>query len=462
MLNTIFKRISAVIAAAIVAALTVFIFPMNSTYAIAETKTPSDVLDDLQKDESFNQENYPVIGDDYSLKVIQIAESVDKQLFIYVYQPSDEIKDLTATAVNLSTDVPSDNLKVEKDFTYYTLSLVSTNGVFDKYLVEGLEVKASILRFYEIASIYRAFDDSIDKPTTDDNTTTEISESVGQLWTATTYNESVLYAMEYQETIKVESKHVGHIRYLDLKLFQNSTGTDSHYLAFSTDKPIDTLLEAKLLYSYQAHYKEENSLFSTNDKETVSKATTEKTLKNSEIFSKDSWFSDDYEYNRIQSIDEFLNSEKIEFSDETKTDLSDKAWVLRFHESSYFYKGYFTTSSDSFLQNYCNVWQYQTVSEVSILRLKYEYQGDIYNLGVVDNKQTPDEIPDETVTPDTKLDIDFGFMEEFLSEITTKVDSIGRVISIGLSLLISGGIIFFIATLIIKFLNLIFGGRRRG
>ena len=51
-------------------------------------KTASGVLEDLSKDVSFNTENYLSNAKDYSLSVIQLAESADKELFIYVYQPS--------------------------------------------------------------------------------------------------------------------------------------------------------------------------------------------------------------------------------------------------------------------------------------------------------------------------------------------------------------------------------------
>ena len=66
-----------------------------------EAKTYSNVLDDLRKDGTFNTENYPIINDSSNenygtLSVIQIAESVDKELFVYVYQPSGEVKNLKA------------------------------------------------------------------------------------------------------------------------------------------------------------------------------------------------------------------------------------------------------------------------------------------------------------------------------------------------------------------------------
>ena len=58
----------------------------------AEAVSHSNVLDDLSKDEKFNPEDYPAKADDYSLKVIQIAEGANGELFVYVYQPSNDTK----------------------------------------------------------------------------------------------------------------------------------------------------------------------------------------------------------------------------------------------------------------------------------------------------------------------------------------------------------------------------------
>ena len=51
-------------------------------YSFAETTSYSDVLDDLQKDGNFNVNDYKIIENDYSLQVIQIAESENKELLI--------------------------------------------------------------------------------------------------------------------------------------------------------------------------------------------------------------------------------------------------------------------------------------------------------------------------------------------------------------------------------------------
>ena len=394
-MKILYKKICWTVFALLLAVCCLFQSVHTTTARADGTETVySNVLDDLKRDPTFDFEKYPEIADDYSLQVFQIAESKDKELFIYVYQPSNNSKNLVASGINLSTSVQGDNIDFDKNFLDYSLVLLSSEGVFDKYLVKDFEVKSDVLRFYEIAAVYRPFDSSIDEPPVDDNTIEGIACDVGQLWTATTYNGSVIYAMDLQDTIKVDSKHVGFIRYMDLKLFTSHNYTDSHYVAFSTDKPIDTLLQADITYTVNVFYSETNSLFVYNDYKSELESKVNKTLDRDTVFSKDNWFGDDYEYNRIQSIDEFLDKETEEFTQETKAALSDKQWVLRFYESPYSHRVEFTTSSDSYIQNSKTTVFYHEVSYVSILRLKYEYQGDIYDLGVVDNVSSGDANPD--------------------------------------------------------------------
>lgn len=71
----------------------------------AETSGYSDVLADLQKDEAFVASEYVENLTDYSLQVIQIAESEDDELFVYVYQPSGQTKDLRASSIAFSQSV---------------------------------------------------------------------------------------------------------------------------------------------------------------------------------------------------------------------------------------------------------------------------------------------------------------------------------------------------------------------
>ena len=110
-----------------------------------ETKAEgySGVLQDLQKDESFQSGNYPLNGQDYSLRLIQVAESAEKELFLYVYQPSGETKNFTASSVNISTTIND-----EISFLTYRLQKVDSSGTLYKYKVQNFTVKTEPTRYY--------------------------------------------------------------------------------------------------------------------------------------------------------------------------------------------------------------------------------------------------------------------------------------------------------------------------
>ena len=98
------EKILTMIFAFAVAICTIFSMVQISNLG-AKAEGYSGVLQDLQKDKSFQVGNYPLNGQDYSLQLIQVAESTDKELFLYVYQPSGETKNFTASSVNFSTTI---------------------------------------------------------------------------------------------------------------------------------------------------------------------------------------------------------------------------------------------------------------------------------------------------------------------------------------------------------------------
>ena len=272
---------------------------------------------------------------------------------------------------------------------------MSNDTVFDKYLVVGLKVENVVMRYYHINSIYRAFDEDIDEPPTDDNTISDMAYGVGQLWTATTVNGTVAYAVDIIEQIQITSKHVGFIRYLDSKVFISMDMTDSHYVAFSTDHPIDDLLEAELTYSYESYYEYDTTNIFEEDYKNVTKYGNNitRTLKKEEVFETNNWFFfDDYKYNRIQDIKTFIKNESEELLDETEEALKDKQWVLRFLETEYDYFNQYV--NDTYFPYSYTIKQWTNVTNVGILRLKFLYNGDIYDMGVVDNLSQGDEVPD--------------------------------------------------------------------
>ncbi len=371
--------------------------------ARAESVTYSGVLDDLKKDTSFKTENYPTKTDDYSLQIIQLAESVNKELFVYVYQPSGKAKDLKASSINISTTI-NDAIS----FYNYKLELLNSSGVFYKYKVSGLTVKEESVRYYAISSIYRPFDESIDKQASGGNTVTEVNYNVSKQYAFGEINGKPYVNCVDIETIVVTDKFVGFVRYKDgFKLYLSAC--DSHFVAFNTDKPIDKLLEADVYYTTQA-YSSSWVTFSGTSEEFGDKADKYAYLKYMDKVEHtgDGWFAGTYKWDRIQTVEDFIANENkdniyhgtvidvtysTKLTDEALAELKGKKWVLRFAETDYsMWTGQGAYGSFATL-----------VGDVTILRLKFETDGITYNLGVIDNKQTGSTEPSNETEIDVSL-----------------------------------------------------------
>lgn len=368
-----------------------------------EGKAYSNVLDDLKKDSSFNPSNYPTKSNDYSLQIIQLAESIDKELFIYVYQPSGKSKNLKASSINISTTI-NDSIS----YLNYKLELLNSNGVFYKYKVSGLTVKDENVRYYAISSIYRPFDESIDKQVSGGNTVTEVNYAVNKQYCFGEINGKPYVNCVDIETIVVTDKFVGFVRYPDgFKLYVGAC--DSHFVAFNTNKPMDKLLEADVYYTTQeyssswAAFVGENETFGKKaDKYAYLKYTDKVEHTGGGLF------AGTYKWDRIQTVDDFIKNEDREqifsgavidvkisskLTDDALNELKGKKWVLRFTETDYtLWSGQGSYGTFSTI-----------VGDVTILRLKFETDGITYNLGVIDNKQSGSKDPSNETDIDISL-----------------------------------------------------------
>ena len=375
----------------LIVTLCVFLTGAQSFSAVAaeseNEKTASGVLEDLSKDVSFNTENYPSNAKDYSLSVMQLAESTDKELFVYVYQPSgDKVK---ASSINISTMIND-----EISFFNYSLELLNFERALFKYKVTNFEVKKDPARYYAISSIYRPFDACIGDKKSGNNTINEVNYAVNKQYCFGEINGKPYVSCVDIETIVITDKFVGFVRYKDgFKLYVGAC--DSHFVAFNTDKPIDKLLEADVYYTSQSY----SWLFAIG----VGQNETFGEKKDNYAYLKytdkvehtgDGFFAGTYKWDRIQTVDDFINGENREnvyhgavldvkvsskLTDEALNELKGKKWVLRFIETAYSLSGGAngSTSTKSTL-----------IGNVTILRLKFETDGITYNLGVIDNKQT--------------------------------------------------------------------------
>ena len=381
------------------------VFNAAHTVARAEEITYTEVLTDLKKDSSFNADNYPTKADDYSLQIIQLAESVNKELFVYVYQPSgDKVK---ASSINISTTI-NDSIS----YLNYKLELLNSNGVFYKYKVSGLTVKDESVRYYAISSIYRPFDESIDKQASGGNTVTEVNYAANKQYCFGEINGKPYVNCVDIETIVVTDKFVGFVRYPDgFNIFHPIGACDSHFVAFNTDRKMDKLFEADVYYTTQKvaldYFKEENP-FKTDFGE--SKTDNYAYLKYTDKVEHTGGglFAGTYKWDRIQTVDDFIYAEDREtiysgaiinskvsnkLTDEALSELKGKKWVLRFTETDYTKSPKSGMGATTYYHSESTI-----VGDVTILRLKFETDGITYNLGVIDNKQTESREPSNSTS----------------------------------------------------------------
>ena len=386
--------------AVLIVTLCVFLTGAQSFSAVAaedeNEKTASGVLEDLSKDASFSAANYPAAAKDYSLQIIQLAESADKELFVYVYQPSrDKVE---ASSINISTTINDDI-----SFFNYSLELLNFDGTLFKYKVTYFKVKKDPVRYYAISSIYRPFNAGIGDKKSGNNTINEVNYAVNRQYCFGEINGKPYVSCVDIETIVITDKFVGFVRYKDgFKLYVGAC--DSHFVAFNTDKPIDKLLEADVYYTSQSY----SWLFAIG----VGQNETFGEKKDNYAYLKytdkvehtgDGFFAGTYKWDRIQTVDDFINGENREnvyhgavldvkvsskLTDEALNELKGKKWVLRFIETAYSLSGGAngSTSTKSTL-----------IGNVTILRLKFETDGITYNLGVIDNKQTGSTEPSNSI-----------------------------------------------------------------
>lgn len=370
------------------------------------TITYTNVLEDLQRDSSFSKENYPEKATDYSLQIIQLAESSDKELFVYVYQPSGQLKGLVASSINISTTI-NDAIS----YRNYKLELLNADGVFFKYKVSDFVVKDDAVRYYAITSIYRKWDKTIDPATGNDNTITEVNYNVSKQYAFGTINGKPYVNCVDIDTIVVTDKFVGFVRYENGFTLYNSA-CDSHFVAFNTDKPIDKLLEADVYYTTQSYnwnwtaFIGEKETFGTKQENYSYLKYTDKLEHTGE-----GWFAGTYKWDRIQTVDDFISGENREnifhgavldvkvstkLTDSALNELKGKKWVLRFTETAYSFTPDYTGTGSQYSSS-------TVVGDVTILRLKFETDGITYNLGTIDNKQSGGKDPSNITDIDVSL-----------------------------------------------------------
>lgn len=359
--------------------------------ANAATVQYSSALEDLRKDRSFDAMDYPQKADDYSLRIIQIAEGDKGELFVYAYQPSNGNKDYRASYINMSLQ---DRTNQSPTYQLYSLTWLGSDGVFSKYKVDGFSVSSELYRYYNIATIYRVFDDAVDAPAeASDDVNGYIGFSVGRCYCAYYYNGAVVYECEKVDVVDVEILAVGSVRFTEgYKLYTDKC--DAHFVAFSVENfDVDKIYDATVVYTVQPYVWSFVLGVGESEKSNGAPVTTPRDISSMETASNDGdgLLGKKYEWQRIVTKDKFeaqledYKNEELVFSE---GDLGSAEFVFQFLETDY------TLSSGN-----GNTFKHFTkVTDVGILRLHFLSEGKTYNLGVVSDLVSDDGEPDFEVT----------------------------------------------------------------
>ncbi len=397
MKNKILKICNLIVSVVLSALVVFFAFVDIYGVMLASAETSAEVLQDLRKDKDFNENDYPYVVDDYSLQVIQIAESSNKELFVYAYQPCNDTYDLVGTKISISYGYSLNGTGLTPKL--YNLRLISTSGTLDKYYVDGFTVPNDGDRYYNIVEIFRMVHTDLDEideafPKTD------IAYSVGQQWYVCDLNGSKHYEMNTFNTLYVDTVFNGNFTFSDgltwNDLIHTQEPTDCWFYCFSVEEyVIKHIYDADLNYSIR-HIRDsygygDHTITYSNVRENQVI-----TLKDSDkmTYVSPGLGAPDLEWNRILSAEEFIRtaeSQGAKISDTQREKIKASQWVFTYLETERTEDKYGSTLTGGVT----HIDNYEDVYDVGLLRLHFQdTSGKHYDLGVVNDLTDPDNIAD--------------------------------------------------------------------
>lgn len=401
----------------IIAALFAFVVTMISgqaplsayltSHAESTAITYSNVLDDLNADSNFDETAYPAVADDYSVNLITIAEGNRNELFLYVYQPSDSVFDLRCIKVSISLGFSPDGEDLSP--MLYNLELVSTNGVFDKYVVKDIVIPNEEVHYYNIVALYRVVNSFIDT-SIEGGTTDGKAYSVGQQWCSYMKDGAIIYEMITFTTLKLTPILNGNVYYGDGLTLGDFVGIykkcNAHFLAFNIDSIIvngkERSINARHIFDADITYQYRNATVFNNgltgskeirypDGEAFSSKNVRLSDTQKHTYQGKGLFAKEYTWNRIMTTSDFIKNfedQKGTLNKTSKEQLKNSEYVFSFVETEWKE----VDADDIWGSSYEH---YVEVANVTVLRLHFlDTTGKIYNLGVVCDITTADNISD--------------------------------------------------------------------
>lgn len=422
------RAIALIVAVMLAAAF--MIFGRGAIPASADTVRYSTPYEDLSADETFDMSAYPRTDREKKIEVIQLAEGQNGKVYLYTYEPAYQVFPYRAVQAVMSLSDSAVNSKL------YDLTLVSVSDTLAKYEINNLTVSSASERYYNITSLYREFVPGLDGVPSDDLEQENLVYPVGKCWRVETVDGVPQYSCKEKTVIEIKNPYVGYCEY-PKSFFVQKKAVRSYYISFDTDLPIDYLLEADVNYDYKSWVSKDWVFGAAFDQfiETGSGNSTV-TVKWDDSVSVDTgfywgWTLPEKNWDRIQTVDTFLTEENLTEAVKTKIKDSGHKWVLRFFDAQVME-----------IEGAGIYYQYETTSveNVTILRLKYLYDGAVYDVGAVMSTFTPGDTPSNNKEyGESVVSKFFSFLDKpfsWLSEQTGWPEWAWKVILIGIPILI--------------------------
>ena len=281
----------------------------------------------------------------------------------------------------------------------------------DKYVVNDFKVSKDLYRYYNIATIYRPFDSSIDKNNAGiDDITGYKGFSVAKCIAAYNYNNTVKYDAKDISVVDVEIKSVGIVRYSEGYLLKQEY-CDSHFVAFRVNNyDVKDIFDATITYTICDYsYSEGLGLDGTPNISNIQTITANITEYQKGSNTGGGILGYKYEWPRIQTLSEFNSmledhtNEKIVFDEGA---LANAQFVFNFLETDYSATTGFGTAS--FFS--------KRVTDVAILRLHFATDTGVYNLGAVSDIVSDDGVPDFNIGTGDNVENLLEEMDDYLED----------------------------------------------
>lgn len=426
---------------------------ISTNIVSANTIQYSGMIQELQMNSSFDLDDYPAIANDYSVNVIQVAETKENTLVIYVYQPAALKVQLDATVMNMTT-----NPDITHDYKVYNLSLVERVDVFAKYVVDDFVVDPTQEeRYYSISAIYRAYDEILDSEKYEEQVNDDewlynhIYYTVAKSWCVTgSLMQQLSYQMQGFDVVEIEIDFVGSVRFtggfqLGLrKIIENDCY--AYFVAFRVpDYDVSKVFDADIRYFVRKKHK----VVDASTDYTTAGDPTEiyKTIYENDdgAYEGKGLFARSYSWDRIQSVEKFKETaaeNEITYTKALLDSIDDSEWVFMFDEYAVTTTTeiYYDNSLGSTIQLQRYIYDWTAVSEVSILRLHFfdKKTKQEYDLPAVSDIVTGNDIPDGT-TPSI-FDVDLEWLYEL-------IEIIGKILLVIIVIAAVAGILYLLGGL---------------